>query len=122
MLPANLHHRLALVLLAQNTQYLGFAESAFFHEQSKIEEVKSYYFSLLLTGLLWGEAYNSYSDNFNYKRPLARYIPSGTVLYPSSVPEESGFWRYEPGLGWHQIPITNDGFIKYSNMITVEVK
>jgi hypothetical protein len=52
VLPANLNHRLALVLLAQNTQYLGFAEAAFFHKQSKIEEVKSYYFSLLLTGSL----------------------------------------------------------------------
>lgn len=42
---ANLNHYLALVLLAQNAQYLGFAESAFFHEQSKIEGLKSYYFS-----------------------------------------------------------------------------
>ena len=52
VLPAKLNHGLALVLLAQNTQYLDFAESALFHKQSKIEEVKSYYFSLFLTGSL----------------------------------------------------------------------
>ena len=54
--PANLDRclalALALVLLAQNAQYYGFAEAALFHKQSKIEEVKVYYFSLLLTGSL----------------------------------------------------------------------
>ena len=30
--PANLDHGLALVLLAQNTQNLGFAEAALFHK------------------------------------------------------------------------------------------
>ena len=59
VLPANLGHGLTLVLLAQNAQNLGFAEAAFFHKQSKIEEVKSYYFSLLLIGLHWGEAYRN---------------------------------------------------------------
>ena len=59
VLPANLNHRLAPVLLAQNTQNLGFAKTTFFHKQSKIEEVKSYYFSLLLIGSLWGEAYTN---------------------------------------------------------------
>jgi len=57
VLAANLGHGLALVLLAQNAQNLGFAETTLFHEQLKIEKVKSYYFSLLLTGLLTGEAY-----------------------------------------------------------------
>ena len=52
VLPANLGHGLALVLLAQNAQNLGFAEATLFHSQSKIEEVKSYYFSLFLTGSL----------------------------------------------------------------------
>ena len=32
VLPANLGHGLALVLLAQNAQNLGFAEATFFHE------------------------------------------------------------------------------------------
>ena len=32
VLPANLGHGLALVLLAQNAQILGFAEATFFHE------------------------------------------------------------------------------------------
>ena len=35
VLPANLGHDLALVLLAQNTQYLGFAEAAFFINSQK---------------------------------------------------------------------------------------
>ena len=60
VLAANLSDRLALVLLAQNTQYLGFAKATFFHKQQKIEKVGSYYFSLLLTGLLTGEAYKRY--------------------------------------------------------------
>jgi hypothetical protein len=59
VLPANLDHSLALVLLAQNAQNLGFAEAAFFHKQLKIGEVKSYYFSLFLTGSLLGEAYKA---------------------------------------------------------------
>jgi hypothetical protein len=59
MLAANLNHRLALVLLAQNAQNLGFAKATSFHKQSKIEEVKRYCFSLLLTGSFWGEAYKS---------------------------------------------------------------
>ena len=50
VLPANLDHGLALVLLAQNAQNLGFAEATFFHKQLKIGEVKSYYFALLLIG------------------------------------------------------------------------
>ena len=61
VLPANLNDRLALILLAQNTQNLGFAKTTFFHEQLKIEEVKSYCFSLFLTGELSGEAYNNYN-------------------------------------------------------------
>jgi len=55
--PANLGHGLALVLLTQNPQNLGFAKTTLFHEQLKIEKVKSYYFSLFLTGLLTGGAY-----------------------------------------------------------------
>jgi len=66
VLAANLGHGLALVLLAQNAQNLGFAETTLFHEQLKIEKVKSYYFSLLLTGLLIGGAYT-----------VARYGQSG---------------------------------------------
>ena len=54
MFPANLNHRLALVLLTQNPQNLGFTKATFFHEQLKIEEVKSYYFSLFLIGSLSG--------------------------------------------------------------------
>ena len=52
VLPTNLNHRLALDLLAQNTQNLGFTTATFFHKQLKIEEVKSCYFSLFLTGSL----------------------------------------------------------------------
>ena len=59
--PANLGHgltlTLTLVLLTQNPQNLGFAKMTLFHGQLKIEKVKSYYFSLLLTGLLTGGAY-----------------------------------------------------------------
>ena len=57
--PANLDHSLALVLLTQNPQNLGFAKTNLFHEQLKIEKVNSYYFSLFLTGLLTGGAYSS---------------------------------------------------------------
>ena len=63
-----------------------------------------------------------FSDNFNYKLPLTKYMPSGTVLYPSAVPEESSFWRYGPNTGWYQIPIVDSGFLKYSSKITVELK
>ena len=59
--PANLDHCLALVLLAQNSQNLGFAEAAFFYKQLKIGEVKSYYFSLFLIGSLSGDAYKGSS-------------------------------------------------------------
>jgi len=66
----------------QNAQNLGFAETTLFHEQLKIEKVKSYYFSLLFTGLLSGEAYknqvvftcrpfNTYGFHFDFfKRPV----------------------------------------------------
>ena len=46
MLPANLGDGLPLVLLAQTTQNLSFAESTLFYTQLKIEKVKSCYFSL----------------------------------------------------------------------------
>ncbi len=62
------------------------------------------------------------SEHFNFIQPLAKYMPSGTVLYPSNVTEESGFWRYRPNSGWYQIPIANGDFLKYSSMITVELK
>ena len=55
--PANLGHGLAPVLLTQNPQNLGFAKTTLFHEQLKIEKMKNYYFSLLLTGLITGETY-----------------------------------------------------------------
>ena len=58
MLPANLDYGLALVLLTQNSQNLGFAEAALFYKQLKIGKVKSYYFSLFLTGSLLVEAYS----------------------------------------------------------------
>ena len=57
VLPANLNHRLALVLLVQNIQNLRFVEAVLFHKQSKMEEVKSCYFSLFLTSSLLREAY-----------------------------------------------------------------
>ena len=63
-----------------------------------------------------------YSEHFNYEQPLADYLPSGTVLYPSTLTNENGFWRYGPNLGWKSIPVTNGDFLKYSSMITVEVK
>jgi len=77
--PANLGHGLALVLLTQNTQNLGLAETTLFHEQLKIEKVKSYYFSLLFTGLLSGEAYIG-----------TKKIP---ILRPQVVVSEQRGWR-----------------------------
>ena len=63
-----------------------------------------------------------YSEHFNYGQPLSDYLPSGTVLYPSTLTDESAFWRYGPNLGWKLMPVANGGFLKYSSMITVEVR
>ena len=40
----------------------GLRRSGFFHKQLKIGEVKSYYFSLFLTGSLLGEAYMAHRE------------------------------------------------------------
>ncbi|WP_345071268.1 hypothetical protein [Hymenobacter fastidiosus] len=49
----------------------------------KIEEVKSYYFSLLLTGSLWGEAYTFTLVKFRDERLGRQFLeafPDGRIV------------------------------------------
>ena len=109
VLPANLDHGLALVLLAQNSQNLGFAEAAFFHKQLKIGEVKSYYFSLFLTGSLLGEAYTYANQDWNglYAVQLEEHIEDITAARCSHCNKFS-FWNGDhcvyPFIGAAPIP------------------
>ena len=57
---ANLGNGLALALLAQDADYLGFTETTFFHGAAgKRTKGKNGLCSLLLTGLERGEAYTN---------------------------------------------------------------